>query len=982
MPWTDSQTMTRHALTENFDNRDVALAKGELVIILENERSGERGFGAGDRYPGGLERVGGYHHVMVKTRHGRKVRVPRHILSKEIVVFKCQLCYHQALSTYREYVDHMIDKHLRVQLLKGLDMTKKQPTCPFPSCHGMTWPIVDNLLFHYASHHNVLEKVVMYESEVSAEELRQAISGKESTIEELVKEIGDLKNCEAESDASEIPKEGVVHEGNIQGAKEMRVIMGEMKEEVALLKQKLGSKNSIIKSLKDELNEAKRSFKSCEKRYEDVVKYNLTIQNDLKNAKTEVDELKAKMEVDIATVTAAHNDEDKDSVENSRSSSADEEVSELRAKVAKLQAELEGQIPEENGVSSSGETSSKINNAAGNVSNQEEMLADLRGKVVRMSDQNEAWQKQNDSLQLEIENMHMQNENLKNIIEIGKSTVETAKKISQELAEENKLVKQNEVKCLEDQKKVENELKRCKSENQNLHVKYKELQSTLKSQTMNFAKLQDEIESKTAEIHQLQGMHASNAAVVKEDAKVVDKNIKLMVSVKEDLKSKLIKCRENCRSIEDSKRSLDRDYKALIVENRNAANEIKTLKNHLNSNRAIVVERAVAKDEAVNLKTELAAKTVEVEKSSVKLKKLGNELNNVLGELKHLKEAKLSVDNEVKNLKDKLKKSVVEASKPSAKETDEVVAKAKLLEVELAALKAEMKVLRDSNQELQERMDFYVGQCSEFEKNDSQLQDEISLLQISIKKATVENAAKVEKLEAARSSLEENLVFYKDQEEVIVDENEKLKKEVNNLKGHIERKNVNEDLLVKYNLKCDMIDELLKKHEKIAAQLRRKDWEIENYQKKLDSAFEAEFLSLPLVTKREDVQVDMVGGVAPSEVRSPECVALDLSVKEKEVNNNEVKEEEPAVAGPSGFVVASTKRKFSECSSASHSQDDSNQNSQHENLDASFDSTSTCPSEAAMVSNNTLQGQVVGRKRSRSFGIPLKKIPYVSLEDD
>ena len=29
-------------LTENFDNRDVALAKGELVIILDNERSGER----------------------------------------------------------------------------------------------------------------------------------------------------------------------------------------------------------------------------------------------------------------------------------------------------------------------------------------------------------------------------------------------------------------------------------------------------------------------------------------------------------------------------------------------------------------------------------------------------------------------------------------------------------------------------------------------------------------------------------------------------------------------------------------------------------------------------------------------------------------------------------------------------------------------------------------------------------------------------
>ena len=73
--------MTRHALTENFDNCDVVLGKVELVIILENERSGDRGFGAGDRHHGRLERVGGYHHVMVRTRHGRKVRIPRHTLS-------------------------------------------------------------------------------------------------------------------------------------------------------------------------------------------------------------------------------------------------------------------------------------------------------------------------------------------------------------------------------------------------------------------------------------------------------------------------------------------------------------------------------------------------------------------------------------------------------------------------------------------------------------------------------------------------------------------------------------------------------------------------------------------------------------------------------------------------------------------------------------------------------------------------------------
>ena len=53
------------------------------------------------------------------------------------------------------------------------------------------------------------------------------------------------------------------------------------------LKQKIVSKNMIIKSLKDELSEARRSLKSCEERYEDVVKYNLTIQNELNNVQNE-----------------------------------------------------------------------------------------------------------------------------------------------------------------------------------------------------------------------------------------------------------------------------------------------------------------------------------------------------------------------------------------------------------------------------------------------------------------------------------------------------------------------------------------------------------------------------------------------------------------------------------------------------------------------------------------------------------------------
>ena len=227
----------------------------------------------------------------------------------------------------------------------------------------------------------------MYESEVAAEELRESICGKERTIEDLVKEIGDLKKTEAEVDGKE-EGGGEVHGGNIQGAKEMRAIMGQMKEELDMLRHKIGSKNSTIKSLKDDLNEAKRSFKSCEKRYEDVVKFNLSIQNELKIVRNDV-----KMAPGVV------------GVQDVQSAPVDGEVSELKLKIVQLQAEIEGKDSEENSVSSSGESSSSMskdahgnqtnesNNTVGNLSTQDE-IDDLRGKVERLTDQTEAWQKQ------------------------------------------------------------------------------------------------------------------------------------------------------------------------------------------------------------------------------------------------------------------------------------------------------------------------------------------------------------------------------------------------------------------------------------------------------------------------------------------------------------------------------------------------------------------------------------------------------------
>merc|ERR1719370_186775 len=611
------------------------------------------------------------------------------------------------------------------------------------------------------------------------------IKAKENTIEDLVKEIGDMKNTESGK-----------YNGSEGRTAEMRGVIEQMIKEMDGLKQKIVSKNTMIKSLKDELIEARRSFKSCEERYEDVVKFNLSIQNELNNVqnerKTVTDDVPS--QGDVA-----------ENKSNESSSSSSREMSDFQAKGVH---ETCGDKPNEveNDVTSTGETSSncsKSNQTVSTLINQEEMYDDLRRKVERLSDQNEAWQKQNDNLQLEIENMHMQNENLKNIIEIGKSTVETAKKISQDLAEENKEMKLKESNNLNHLMKLESDLNQCRTENQNLAAKYNELNFTFKTQASSINKMQVEIDSKATEINQLQTQNVMNAASAKEDPKGNDKNhkligeLKLMGSVKEDLKSKLIKCRENCRNVEESKRSLERDYKALIVENRSAANEIKTLKNHLNSNRAIIVERAVAKDEVMNLKTELASKNVDLDKTCIKLKKVSTELNTVLGELKQIKDAKATVENEVKMLKDKVRKITA----PVEMDTKQ----AKLNEEELSLIKAENTKLKDSKQELQERMDFYVSQCSEFEKNDSQCSEEISILQRSIKKSTMEHAAQVEGLQNAVRSLKDSLVFYKDQEEVLIDENEKMKEELIATRVRVERDIVNEDLIHKYNLKCEMV---------------------------------------------------------------------------------------------------------------------------------------------------------------------------------
>ena len=91
----------------------------------------------------------------------------------------------------------------------------------------------------------------------------------------------------------------------------------------------------------------------------------------------------------------------------------------------------------------------------------------------------------------------------------------------------------------------------------------------------------------------------------------------------------------------------------------------------------------------------------------------------------------------------------------------------------------------------------------------------------------MEYSEKLEKCKATIKSLEAATLFYKQQVEVLTGSAQ--------MAGQIDDK----ELLQKYAVQCEQLEDMVKKQERMSAQLRRKDWEIENYQRKLDSAFEA-----------------------------------------------------------------------------------------------------------------------------------------------
>ena len=93
----------------------------------------------------------------------------------------------------------------------------------------------------------------------------------------------------------------------------------------------------------------------------------------------------------------------------------------------------------------------------------------------------------------------------------------------------------------------------------------------------------------------------------------------------------------------------------------------------------------------------------------------------------------------------------------------------------------------------------------------------------------MEYSEKLEKSLGTIKSLEAATLFYKQQVDVLT----------GSAGTQVTAQIDDKELLQKYAVQCDQMEDLRQKQERLSAQLRRKDWEIENYQRKLDSAFEA-----------------------------------------------------------------------------------------------------------------------------------------------
>jgi len=414
--------MSRRVVERKWENRNVYLEKGDLLLLLEDPTKPL---------------------ITARTRHGRNIKVPLSILSRDNIEFECQLCDSGPYPDYASYTAHLIEEHFREQLMTGLDFSSGKsgmPRCPFPVCNGTAWASLQALLMHYASHHHVLEKLMMYESEMQCVKLRSTVKSKEEQISHLKKKVSKMEMLLEEQEVNGKP---------VKGEKEVRdieVITGThlpMKEDVKpdikkLIKFEVGTVTSIEnQTLKKEYLQIKKEKEKIEKALESnmeeldkIIKATKSSQqeyeNDLKSAtesaknwKETCLEEQEKFNAEIENLKAQITEEKKE-IENLKNiieigKSTVENAKQLSTELAK-----DNQIQKNNSENFRNEiiinqqTIKSLETKCGEA-NQE--IKHLRDLVQYLSDKLETTSKENNDIDKKMEDL---NEKYKNLLEVLK----------------------------------------------------------------------------------------------------------------------------------------------------------------------------------------------------------------------------------------------------------------------------------------------------------------------------------------------------------------------------------------------------------------------------------------------------------------------------------------------------------------------------------------------------------------------------------
>eukprot|EP00088_Acartia_fossae_P020582 TRINITY_DN2212_c0_g1_i4.p1 TRINITY_DN2212_c0_g1~~TRINITY_DN2212_c0_g1_i4.p1 ORF type:complete len:709 (-),score=264.57 TRINITY_DN2212_c0_g1_i4:539-2665(-) len=263
--------------------------------------------------------------------------------------------------------------------MTGLDYSSGKsgmPRCPFPVCNGTAWASLEALLMHYASHHHVLEKLMMYESELQCIKYRSIIDDNEDEINHLKKKVSKLEGqLQEEKDTNS--KLAAAASAVSQAATTTAAVKGE--KESCDAETNTGPGVVIKDESKQEMKKMMKSVK-------------LT---DIENQTLKKEYLQIKKEKEKTEKLLEQKIDDFDQLTKAIKIKQQEHESDLKSAVENAKKWKETCLGEEE--------------------HHGKELATLKSQMA--SDKKEI-------------------ENLKNIIEIGKSTVENAKQVSSDLMKE------------------------------------------------------------------------------------------------------------------------------------------------------------------------------------------------------------------------------------------------------------------------------------------------------------------------------------------------------------------------------------------------------------------------------------------------------------------------------------------------------------------------------------------------------------------